>query len=208
MVVPMPADVDVLLETVVPVHHLLGDPAGDGERDFAVALASGSGFQFCDPLFQISAAVMARQAALNIGFLWHPEPLLTPNLTPSGSGWWDRSVQNSVDVTPGDTEFMSNVGKVHGLGPLRHGHGCGRCVAFPPCRRPSALHWLSPRLDVRGVGWSRTRRTLPACRRRPYPPLKLCRWAAPSLSGQPLSGAVHGRGFEDRAWNGQGGRCG
>ena len=72
------ANVDIVLVeqrvgiVIIPPHHLLTDPTGDGERDFAVALASGRGFQFCDPLFKIGAAVVAYTGPLKI--LRFPEP--------------------------------------------------------------------------------------------------------------------------------------
>ena len=51
------AHVDVALVVVVPPHDLLGNPTGDGQRDLAVALAGRRGFELCDALFEISAAV-------------------------------------------------------------------------------------------------------------------------------------------------------
>ena len=80
-------NVDVALAGVIIVkpHHLLGDPAGDGERDFAVALASGRGLELSNTLLEVGAAVVCVQGALKaLGFRRPLEPLLTPFLTHRG----------------------------------------------------------------------------------------------------------------------------
>src|SRR6185312_14747545 len=51
-----PRHVCILLKSVIPPHHLLTDPTGYGERDFAVALTSGRRLEFSDTLLEISAA--------------------------------------------------------------------------------------------------------------------------------------------------------
>jgi hypothetical protein len=67
---------------VVPVHDLLADPTGDRERDLAVALAGGRGFEFSNTFFEICAAVVSLEGALKtLGFSCALEPLLTQSLT-------------------------------------------------------------------------------------------------------------------------------
>ena len=48
---------NVALDAVIPPSHLLGDPARNRQRHFAIALASGSGLKFGDTLLEVSAAV-------------------------------------------------------------------------------------------------------------------------------------------------------
>jgi hypothetical protein len=57
------ADVGVAFLAVIPPSDLLGNPAGDRQRDFAVALTSRCGFEFGNTLFEVSTAVPPRSAA-------------------------------------------------------------------------------------------------------------------------------------------------
>ena len=52
-------DVDVLLVAVIPPGHLLTDPAGDGQRNLAIALADSRRLEFSNTLLEVGAAVAA-----------------------------------------------------------------------------------------------------------------------------------------------------